>query len=60
VLVELRSARELAPALERLWLRADRHAPARAAGDWLAAQRGATERILECVRRAFSEGATRA
>lgn len=58
VLVELRSARELAPALERLWLRADRHAPARAAGDWLAAQRGATERVLECVRRAFSEGAT--
>ncbi len=57
VLLALGSARELAPTLERLWLRADRHAPARAAGEWLAAQRGATERVLACVREAFSQGA---
>ncbi len=58
VLVPLGSAHELLPALQRLWLAPDRHAPARTAAAWLTSQRGATERILACVRRAFAEGAS--
>jgi 3-deoxy-D-manno-octulosonic-acid transferase len=60
VLRRVESARELRPALERLWQDPARHRAAEDARDWLALQRGAAARAVEAVQRAFREAAARA